>query len=183
MSEEQGQITALIVENRQMIATILADLLEDAGYSPQVLGTFTQAIEILPQQLPAAILVDHGMIRAEQVKEWESLEETARLLEIPLLSFSCSPLADRDDLLILRSPADFARAVEMLGREVEKTKPLVGMALVRAGFVSFEEVEGVLQIQRQLAALGRRYSLGDLFVQLGFVGREALERALKDEEL
>jgi|YNPNPStandDraft_1061719.scaffolds.fasta_scaffold11478_2 CheY-like chemotaxis protein len=182
MAERAERPDIVILENRQTIAAILADLLEEAGYRTHLTSDPEQAQAILPQCLPALLLADLGMIRPEQRPPWEELRRAAEALEVPLLLFSCSPLDEGEGLLVLRSPADFATIVQRVEEEWHRKQPPLGMTLVEMGVLSREEVETLLSIQRELAHIGRRYSLGDLLVRLDIADPETVERALQSRQ-
>lgn len=169
----------VILENRQTIAAILSDLLEEAGYRTYLASDPEQAREILPQHLPALLLADVGMIRPEQRSQWEALLRTAETLDVPSLFFSCSPVAGGEDVLVLRSPGDFANVVQKVEEEWHQKQPPLGMMLVERGVITREEVEALLSVQRELARIGRHYSFGDLLIRLGIAEREEVEQALQ----
>lgn len=179
MKERAERPGIVILENRQTIATILADLLEEAGYRTHLTSDPEQAREILPESLPALLLADLGMVRSERRPQWEALRQMAEALDVPLLPFSCSPIAEAEDVLVLRSPGDFATVVQKVEEEWHRKQPPLGMTLVEMGAITSEEVEALLSIQRELARIGRHYSLGDLLIRLGIVDRETVERALQ----
>ncbi len=179
MKERAERPGIIILENRQTIATILADLLEEAGYRTYLASNLEQAQEVLPQHLPALLLVDLGMIRPEHHPQWEVLRQTAKDLDVPSLLFSCSPVPEGEDVLVLRSPCDFATVVQKVEEEWHRKQPPLGMTLVEIGVITREEVEVLLSVQRELARIGRHYSLGDLLIRLGIADREAVERALQ----
>ncbi|MGB9724184.1 MAG: hypothetical protein ACPL7G_09850 [Chloroflexia bacterium] len=169
----------VILENRQTIATLLADLLAEAGYRVHPASTLEQAQEVLPQHLPALLLADLGMIRPEQAPAWEALCRTAQVLDVPVLPFSCAPLAGPENVLVLRSPGDFATVVQKVEETWHRKQPPLGMTLVEMGALRMEEVEALLSVQRELARIGRHYSLGDLLIRLDIADRETVERALQ----
>lgn len=182
MVQEQPPITVLILENRQMIAAILADLLKEAGYHTEMVTTTADLQEILPKRLPALLLADIGMIQARKQADWEPIEELARSLDVPISLFSCSPTQEEGEIMILRSPADFATVVDSV-KKVLRTRPaFLGMALVEKNLLDKEELEAALRIQRELTKVGRPYPLGDLLVRLDFVSQEAIEQALREQE-
>lgn len=180
MRERTERPGIVILENRRTIATILVDLLEEAGYRTHLTTDLEQAREILPQSLPALLLVDLGMVRPEQRSQWEALRQTAEFLEVPSLLFSCSPIAEAEDVLILRSPGDFAIVVRKVEEEWQRKHPPLGMTLVEMGAITHEEVEALLSVQRELARVGRHYSLGELLIRLGIADQETVERALRN---
>jgi CheY-like chemotaxis protein len=182
MEKGRSGAVVLILENRQTIAMILADLLEGAGYDTEVVSEIIDAQEVLPRVLPALFLADLGMVRPEHQVYWQSLESTAASLNIPLLLFACSPLPGVKDLLVLRSPADFAMVVETVQRKVRLKPPLLGMTMVDLELISTKELNAVLDIQKCLAQIGRYYSLGDLCVRLDLISPEELQRALREQE-
>ncbi len=179
MRESAERPGIVILENRQTIAAILADLLEEAGYRTRLTSDPEQAREILPQHLPALLLVDLGMIHPEQRSQWDALRRTAEALEVSLLLFSCSPIAEAEDVLVLRSPADFAAVVQKVEEEWHRKQPPLGMRLVEMGAITRQEVEALLSVQRELARVGRHYSLGDLLTRLGIADRKVVEQALQ----
>lgn len=179
MRERPERPSIVILENRQTIATILADLLEEAGYRTHPAAGLEQAREILPQHLPALLLADVGMFRPEHRPQWEALRQTAEILGVPSLLFSCSPVAGAEDVLVLRSPGDFATVVQKVEEEWHQKQPPLRMMLVERGVLTREEVEALLSVQRELARVGRHYSLGDLLIRLGIVEREVVEQALQ----
>lgn len=181
---ERGRITIIMVENRMTIAAILADLLTAAGYQTRSAVSPADAREMIATHLPAILLADVGMFRPEQQAEWQELEATATTLEVPMLRFSCSPLPEgaRGDVLVLRSPSDFAAVVEKVEEEWHHKQPFLGTALVQMGCLKEEELEVALRLQRDLVQLGRHYTLGDLLLRLGLVGPEDVENALRRQE-
>ncbi len=183
MRDDKPRITVVILENRQMIAAILADLLEEAGYSTRHVAQVTEVQGILAQCLPAFLLVDQGMILPNRQAQWDAVAEMAGTLGVPVLSFSCSPLPGQDDILILRSPGDFAMAVERVEEEWRRKQPYLGMTLVEMGVLVREDLEAVLRVQKELVLVGRQHSLGDLLVRLGIVSQKDLEEALRRQEL
>ncbi len=181
MEDKRACITVLILENRQMIAAILADLLAGTGYQTMVTADIVAIQEALPQRLPAILLADLGMLLPGRAAEWQVLQETAGLLCVPVLSFSCSPMPEVGDVLVLRSPADFATVVGRIEEEWRKKQPFLGMTLVKMGCICQEELDAALRAQRELAQAGRAYPLGDLLVRLGMINPEDLEAALAEE--
>jgi hypothetical protein len=122
------------------------------------------------------------MIRPEMQSQWQQLQDQTAALSMPLLPFSCSPLPElAEDVLILRSPGDFASVVQWIEAEWRKKQPYLGMILVERGLVRSEEVEAALRIQRELAGIGRSYPLGDLLVRLGILSAEDLAQVLDEE--
>lgn len=184
MDEKRSRITILIVENRLTIAAILADLLTTSGYRTQTVISAESARELLPQHLPAILLIDRGMARPQQQAEWQELETMAAALSVPILRFSCSPLPEEaaSDVLVLRSPADFAAVVDRIEEQWHRKQPFLGMVLVDLGRLRQEELDVALRFQRDLAQLGRHYALGDLLLRLGMVSPEDIEEALRRQE-
>lgn len=180
MAEKQSQLTIVVLENRQMIATILCELLTEAGYATRLVAQVADVEDALPTSQPGMLLVDMGMIRPEVQYRWQQLQQQADSLNIPLLAFSCSPLPESTEgVLILRSPGDFATVVQWIETEWRKQQPYLGMTLVESGLVSSEDVEAVLCIQRELARIGRNYPLGELLVRLDMLNAEDLEQVLE----
>jgi hypothetical protein len=171
-----------VLENRQMIATILSELLAEAGYETQLVARVADVECLLPTCQPGMLLVDMGMIRPEVQAQWQQLQDQTASLSMPLLAFSCSPLPEPvENVLILRSPGDFASVVQWIEAEWRKKQPYLGMILVERGLVRGEEVEATLRIQRELAGVGRSYPLGDLLVRLGILSAEDLAQVLEAE--
>lgn len=185
MAENRSRITIVILENRAAIAAILADLLGGVGYRARPAATIEEAFNLVQQNLPAVLLADLGMVRPPAQAQWQALQEWATEHEVAVLRFSCSPVPEGGlaDLLVLRSPGDFAAVVDKVEAEWHKKQPLLGTTLVGMGCLREEELEVVLQVQRDLATVGRTYALGDLLLRLGLVSREALEEALRQQEL
>lgn len=181
-ADERTSTTILILENRQMIASILADLLAGSGYNAAVLPVIAEAQEALHENMPAFLLVDLGMVTAERKAQWQALKEAAKTLSVPILPFSCSPLPEEEEALVLRSPSDFAAVVGRIEEELHKKQPYLGMTLVGMGRLTQEELELALRIQTEMAQIGRQHSLGDLLVRLGFISQEDLEEALEEQE-
>jgi hypothetical protein len=165
-----------------MIAAILIDLLEEAGYLAEQVTSFSEAQQTLAHDPPAFLLVDRGMVKPELEPEWLALDEMAQTIEVPLLLFSCSPLPGVNQDLILRSPSDFATVVEKVTQELRTRPPFLGMTLLHMGLLQMEELEAALRIQKELSKISRRYPLGELLVRLGFIDEESLEQALKKQE-
>ena len=92
MEEKRPQFTIVVLENRQMIATILSELLTDAGYTTRVVSRVADVDDLLPACQPGMLLVDMGMIRPEMQSQWQQLEDQTASFGMPLLAFSCSPL-------------------------------------------------------------------------------------------
>jgi len=184
MDEKRSRITVIIVENRLTIAAILADLLTTSGYRTQTAVSVEAAREALPQRLPAILLADMGMVRPQHQAEWQELETMATALSVPILRFSCSPLPEEaaGDVLVLRSPGDFADVVDRIEEQWHRKQPFLGMVLVDLGRLRQEELDIALRIQRDLAQLGRHYALGDLLLRLGMVSSEDVEEALRRQE-
>jgi CheY-like chemotaxis protein len=178
MEDQRPQLTIVVLENRQMIATILSELLTGAGYATRLVSRLADAEDILPQCQPGMFLIDMGMIRPEMQQQWQQLQEQAAALGTPMLTFSCSPLPESEDVLILRSPGDFAMVVQWADSEWRKKQPYLGMLLIERGLASGEEVEVALRIQRELSRVGRSYQLGDLLVRLGILSAEDLAQVL-----
>jgi len=179
MDEQRAQLTIVILENRQMIATILSELLTAAGYTTRLISQIAEAAQALPECQPGMLLTDLGMVRPDMQARWQQLQKQADGLGMPFLTFSCSPLPEpADDILILRSPGDFAMVVQWIEAEWHKKQPYLGTVLVERGLVGGEEVEAMLRVQRELARIGRNYPLGELLVRLGFVSASDLEQAL-----
>jgi CheY-like chemotaxis protein len=182
MEEKRARVTILILENRQMIAAILADLLSGTGYQTMLTADIAAVQEALPQRLPAILLADLGMLLPNCAAEWQSLQATAAALGVPVLSFSCSALSEQQDVLVLRSPADFAAVVDRIEEEWRKKQPFLGMTLVGMGRLRSEELEVALRVQQELARIGWQYPLGELLVRLGIITPEDLETALREQE-
>jgi len=181
MENEQSQITVVILENRQMIASILADLLTGAGYGVRLVQKTAEGREVLPQFLPAILLADLGLAGQEE-QGWRALREAAEAFGTPVITFSCSALPGAEGVLVLRSPGDFAAVVGKVEQELQRKKSPLGMILVEMGEMNLEELEAVLRIQKDLALVGRKLLLGDLFVRLGFISPEVLQQALQAQE-
>lgn len=182
MAAQTPLISTLILENRQMIATILADLLEEAGYRPCLFSEVGQMQQSLLQHLPAILLIDVGMIREKQQAQWEMLQDMANSLDLPIIHFACSHLPDQEDLLMLRSPSDFTMVIERLERVRQQKQPFLGVTLVQMNLLSSEALEIALHLQKELARIGRQHTLGDLLIRLDMVTPEGLEDALRRQE-
>jgi hypothetical protein len=182
MEKTSSAVTVLILENRQTIAMILADLLEGAGYDTEVVTAIAEAQGAMAKYLPALLLVDVGMVRPEFEPHWQKLQSQAESFGIPVLSFACSALPGFGDILVLRSPGDFAAVVETVQRTVRLKPPLLGMTMVDLDIITTKELNAVLDIQKGLAQIGRYFSLGDLLVRLEMVEPEDLQRALRVQE-
>lgn len=179
MAEQRPQLTIVVLENRQMIATILSELLTEAGHTTHLVAHIAELGGLLPACQPGMLLVDLGMIRPAMQSQWQQLQEQANSLNMPLLTFSCSPLPESaEGGLVLRSPGDFATVVQWIEEEWRKEQPYLGMMLVERGLVRGEEVEAALRIQHELAGIGRNYPLGDLLVRLGILAAEDLALVL-----
>ena len=184
MEKKRIPLTIVILENRQMIATILSDLLTGAGYETRILSRTEMAGDILPECQPGLLLVDLGMLRTDQQGQWQELQESADSYNIPVLTFSCSALPDlAEDVLVLRSPRDFASVVDRIEQACRRKQPFLGMTLVQMGLLDAGEVEVALRVQRELAQVGRAYPLGDLLVRLGMICPEDLQKALQEQDL
>ena len=180
MAEPSPQLNVVVLENRQMIATILSELLTGAGYNAQIVAQLAEVAELLPECQPGMLLVDLGMIRPDMRSQWQQLQEQVVALGLPILTFSCSPAADlTEEVLVLRSPGDFAMVVEWIEAEWRKKQPYLGARLIERGLVGGTDVEAVLRVQRELARIGRSYPLGELLVRLGFLTAQDLAQALE----
>jgi len=182
VAAQSPPVSILILENRQMIATILADLLGEAGYQPYLFSEVSQIQQSLLQYLPAILLIDVGMIRKGQQAQWEALQEMANSLDLPIIHFACSPLPNQENLLLLRSPSDFTLVIERLERIRQQKQPFLGVTLVQMNLLSSEALEIVLRLQKELARIGRQHTLGDLLIRLDMVTPEGLEEALRRQE-
>lgn len=184
MGEKRPRLTILILENRQMIANILADLLSNEGYRTlQAIG-MEEARNLLPECRPGFLLVDMGLVRPDRQAQWQELQEAAGAQGVPLIAFSCSAMpAASADVLVLRSPSDFAEVVGKIASEWRRKQPYLGMTLVEQGHLSVAELEAGLRIQRDLERVGRSYPLGELLVRLGIVSQEAVDQAVGEQEL
>ncbi len=172
----------LILENRQMIASILTDLLQGAGYQAEAVSTILEAIHALLSHPPAFFLADRGMVKPEEDEEWKRLMATIHELDLPALFFSCAPHPEIDPALVLRSPGDFAGVIAQVQEILRLRTPLLGITLVKMEKLRQEELDVVLRVQRELEGLGRRYPLGELLVRLDFVDPQTLEEALRKQE-
>ena len=175
-------LSILILENRQMIASILADLLREAGHQPEIATTATEAQEALQNNPPAFFLADRGMRKPEEQQEWEALEEAVQSLEVPVIYFSCAPTPDVPPELVLRSPGDFAGVIERVERELRLHAPLLGTALVEMGRLTQAELDAALRIQQELRGIGKSIPLGELLLRLDLVDEESLQEALHRQE-
>ena len=179
MEDKRACLTIVIVENRQMIATILSDLLAGTGYQTRVVFEVDAVVQVLSECQPGILLVDMGVVRPDQHDQWQRLREQADSCGIPMLRFSCSALPDVDeDVVVLRSPGDFAAVVQRIELEWRKRQPMLGAMLVEQGLVSSEELEAALRVQREMAEVGHSYPLGDLLVRLGMLTAPDLEKVL-----
>ena len=181
MDEKKARPTIVILENRQMIATILSDLLVGASYDTRLVARIEDAVQLLPNCQPGVLLVDTGMIRPEMIDLWQQLEADASAHAVPILTFSCSAGSDSsENLLVLRSPGDFASVVQKIEEEWRKKQPFLGTRLRERGLLEAKELEAALRIQRELAQVGRSYPLGDLLVRLNIISAEDLEQVLQE---
>ena len=184
MNDKRAQLTILILENRQMIANILADLLGNEGYRTQQALNMEEAKGLLPECQPGFLLVDMGMVRPDRQAPWQELQEAAGAHSVPLIVFSCSAMPDAPgDVLVLRSPGDFAAVVGRISAEWRKKQPFLGMTLVEKGLLSMAELEATLRLQRDMDRTGRSYPLGELLVRLGIVAQEEVDQAVREQEL
>ncbi len=184
MAEKRPRLTILILENRQMIANILADLLVSEGYRTLHALGLEEARDLLPECRPGFLLVDMGLVRPNRQAQWQELQEAAGAHGVPLIAFSCSAMpATSPDVLLLRSPSDFAAIANKISSEWRKKQPYLGMTLVERGLLSVAELEACLRVQRDLEQVGRSYPLGELLVRLGIVTQEAVDQAVGDQEL
>jgi CheY-like chemotaxis protein len=183
MTDKRTRLTVLIVENRQTIATILSELLAGAGYSTRVVSTISEARAVLAEFQRGTLLVDMGMVRPDQEQPWQQLLAAAESCNLPVLTFSCSALPEgAGDVMVLRSPGDFAAVVDRVQLEWLRQRPLLGATMVGMGLLNAEELDAALTAQREFRQVGRNYPLGELLVRLGIISPEDLERALQKQE-
>jgi len=182
MRDERAQVTVVILENRQMIASILADLLTAAGFAVRAVPRTADVREALHQSLPAVLLADLGVASQDDVTEWQSVKILAEAFGVPVIPYSCAPLSGAEGVPVLRSPGDFAAVAGKVELALRRRRSPLGMILVDAGHLTLEEMETALHIQKELAQVGRKYLLGDLLVRLGIVSPESLLQALEEQE-
>ncbi|MBN1483205.1 MAG: hypothetical protein JXA37_00655 [Chloroflexia bacterium] len=183
MEQQSLTHTALILENRHTIASILAELLQEAGYPTFIFSELALLHENLPRYLPAVLLADLGMLQEHPDPLWPEVLQAIESLDIPILYFACSTIADAgENVLLLRSPGDFAAIVDKLERELLQKRPALGITLINMGQLEPTALDVALRLQKDLALLGRRHSLGDLLVRLDLISTDTLEKALQEQE-
>lgn len=173
----------LVLENRQLIAEILCDLLRESGFYPLLAVSLDQAVQALRKDPSEIVLADLGWLQKAPQEARNSLEEAVRNTRVPVVYFSCSPLPEAEGVPLLRSPGDFATVVDAVWQAVRRKRWPLGMVLVEMGAIQLQELETVLRIQKELAGIGRKFLLGQLLVRLGFVAEEVVEKALHLQEL
>lgn len=182
MATEEESPRTLVLENRQLIAEILCDLLQEAGFHPLLAVSLELAPQILLKDPPEIVLADLGWLRNAPEALRRTLEEALEEAHVPVVYFSCAPLPDAEGVPLLRSPSDFATVVDAVWQAVRRKRWPLGMMLVEMGAINLEELETALRIQKELAQIGRKFLLGQLLVRLGFVTEEVLEQALRLQE-
>lgn len=182
MATEGESPRILVLENRQLIAEILCDLLQEAGLYPLLAVSLEQVPQILLKDPPEIVLADLGWVRNVPEALRQTLEEALGQASVPVVYFSCAPLPGSEGVPLLRSPSDFATVVDAVWQAVRRKRWPLGMVLVEMGAINLQELETALRIQKDLAQIGRQFLLGQLLVRLGFVTEEVLGQALRLQE-
>lgn len=112
--------TVLIVEDEPSLATLLRDVLSDAGYDV-VLSAAGTAVERAERFRPDAIIVDYGMPVLTGAEVIEQLRERQgeRMPPVILVTGRSEAVAIAADVgadAYLRKPFDVVDLVEMVGR-------------------------------------------------------------------
>jgi CheY-like chemotaxis protein len=115
--------TVLLVEDDSWLRLIMAELLADDGYQVQEAATGTEALALVEQQTPDAILLDLNLPEMSGLEVLHELRTGKQLLNLPVIVLSgsldgetrqrLSHLSERADD-VFEKPVDVGRLFERL---------------------------------------------------------------------
>jgi CheY-like chemotaxis protein len=115
--------TILLVDDEYAVVEILATLLADEGYAVLTASDGQQALEILSEKSPDAVITDQMMPVVDGVELFRQMQRNASHRRIPVLLMSSAPMAPSNPKLpwamFLQKPFDFHELVVWLGKNLE----------------------------------------------------------------
>ncbi|MGC8874848.1 MAG: hypothetical protein ACP5SI_10455, partial [Chloroflexia bacterium] len=149
MATEEDSPRILGLENRQLIAEILCDLLREARFYPLLAASLDLVPSMLRRDPPEIVLADLGWLQKAPEALRGAFEEALQETRVPVVHFSCAPVPGAEGVPLLRSPSDFATVVDALWQAVRRKRWPLGMVLVEMGAIRLQELEVVLRIQKE----------------------------------
>ena len=115
--------TILLVDDEYAVVEILATLLADEGYAVLTASDGQQALEILSERIPDAVITDLMMPLVDGVELFREMQRNASHRRIPVLLMSSAPIAPPNSKLpwamFLQKPFNFHELVVWLGKHLE----------------------------------------------------------------
>ncbi|MBU0495459.1 MAG: hypothetical protein KKA73_29605 [Chloroflexi bacterium] len=179
MSDQQARL--MIVENRGMICDILVDVLQSRGFADVTCVASLEAVQFALNKGERLdlLLVDVGLFGGRDA----ALTALARIPDFrqrKVVLFSCVDSLQGHGVYLLRSPRDFSAIADVVEVQMAPAREArLGELLVEANLISHSARDAVLAVQAELAKIGRRKPVGQLFVALGFVSQSDVVWALR----
>jgi two-component system, OmpR family, alkaline phosphatase synthesis response regulator PhoP len=122
--------TLLLVDDEYAIVEVLSLLLADEGFSVLSASDGQQALEMLEEQIPDAVITDQMMPMMGGADLFLAMRRKASLRNVPVILMSSAPLRSPHDKLpwvvFLQKPFDFRELMQVLknlfARQPEKKK-------------------------------------------------------------
>jgi CheY-like chemotaxis protein len=115
--------TILLVDDEYAVVEILATLLADEGYAVLTASDGQQALEILSEKIPDAVITDQMMPVLDGVELFRQMQRNASHRRIPVVLMSSAPMAPSNPKLpwamFLQKPFDFFELVAWLSKHIE----------------------------------------------------------------
>ena len=110
--------TILLVDDEYAVVEILATLLTDEGYVVLTASDGQQALDMLSEKVPDAVITDQMMPLVDGAELFRRMQENARHRRIPVVLMSSAPMpSDHSKLpwaMFLQKPFDFQELTSWL---------------------------------------------------------------------
>jgi CheY-like chemotaxis protein len=118
--------TILLVDDEYAVVEILATLLADEGYAVLTASDGQEALDIVAEKLPDAIVTDQMMPVMDGAEMFRQLQRSAKLRSIPAVLMSSAPMAPGNSklpwALFLQKPFEFDELLAWLRAYVGKSR-------------------------------------------------------------
>ena len=134
--------TVLVVDDSATIRRIVRRTLSQAGYEVAVAVDGRDALEVAQQQVFDLILVDFVMPHMNGLRFVQAMRQVSNLEHVPVVLMSAK--ADRIGRYLLRESLIDREDLDRILKNRGPNRGLLGTQLVKLGYISLEELRGVL---------------------------------------
>jgi CheY-like chemotaxis protein len=118
--------TILLVDDEYSIVEVLAQLLEEEGYSVVTAANGQEALERASQNVPDVVVTDHMMPLMSGADLFRALAKSPALARVPVILITSAPVAARNELgwaAFVDKPFEFDELARAIHRVLGDAKP------------------------------------------------------------